>query len=131
VANNSLWDEVARAAAAGKRPKIEIAPGARVIVPKRGRGRPKKVDAQGKRTYYAMTTADGIPMRCRNYGCNLKLRVDQVAICCSPRCEEALRDFCQTTLDVLSGKMSPKDYPSYYRARSGRAKTARPKKQRK
>lgn len=63
-----------------------------------------------------MKSPSGLPLRCRNFGCNKPLRKDVVDICCSPACRELLRRFCEDTLSVLEGREDPTAYPSYWRS---------------
>jgi len=107
----SIWAEVERLEQEGQRPVIKLPPSARVIV-RRPPGRPR-VRPLGAHQHYnwIMKTATGCAMRCRNPGCDKRLGAKQEALTCSPACEEQLRRYCEITLDVLNGRMRPRDYP--------------------
>lgn len=54
-------------------------------------------------------------MRCRNHGCNKKLRVRATRIVCSDACERELRAYCDDILEILDGKVAAHHLSPYHR----------------
>ncbi len=63
-----------------------------------------------------MLTPGGHPLRCRWRFCRRMIPKDREALTCCDRCEHLLREFLETTLDVLDGKMPAAEYPAHYRS---------------
>lgn len=119
-----LWAEVEELVRQGKRPLISVPAGARVIKPKRPRGRPR-LYAYPTSTYAGLKemyrkhypcSPSGRVMRCRRPGCYKDLKRHQTIVC-SEFCEREIREMCTMYLAVLDGKMKVSELPGHLRAR--------------
>ena len=120
MAKRGWWGSVAEAQARDETPRIVLLRSAKVIIPKRVRGRPRKYPVGAphpKHGHHRMQTPNGYALRCRWRGCRNFIPLNRDALTCSERCNCLLREFIELTLDVLNGKMPATEYPAHYRSR--------------
>lgn len=116
-----LWDEVRELLRRDEDPKIAL-PAATKIIMRRPPGRPRVNPVEDRFAHWRLKTPCGLPLRCRNFGCNKVLRKDAVDICCSEPCRDELRRFCEDTLRVLNGEEDARFYAPYWRGDRGPTK---------
>lgn len=111
---SELWAEAANVTVLSK--------GQKVIV-RRPPGRPR-VKPVGAHHHYnwIMKTPTGNVMRCRNHGCDEKLRSKAESLTCSEACRLSLERYCEVTLAVLRGEMRAREYPPDLRAQKGQTR---------
>lgn len=112
-----IWGDIDELLEQGEHPVVAFPKGNKVIVPKKPRGRPRLYpEGMSPHRTWVMQTSSGRAMRCRNKGCQKFVPKNSLAIVCSGACAEELARYCKSTLDVLEGRVSAKDYPTYYRS---------------
>lgn len=63
---------------------------------------------------WLMKTPAGHALRCRNRGCTKYVPRKSEEVTCSLRCAHELREYCETMLDILNGRLSAKDCPAQF-----------------
>jgi hypothetical protein len=95
-----LDDHIQGALKEGKRPQVEVNPGAEVVMPKRPTGRPR-VYPEGVPRYFRYLGLHGRARpRCLARGCKNMLKRDQKAAC-SPQCADAIFNRCIWLLRLI------------------------------
>jgi len=113
---SELWSEVDEIIGRGEHPVVSIPAGTEILTPKRRPGRPRVNPPENPFFNWEMQTPSGFPMRCRNPGCNRRLKRRDRAITCSDRCKTELCAYCTTMLSIINGEVDPKDLPPHYRS---------------
>jgi hypothetical protein len=131
--DQDMWDEIKAILDRGESPRIVVSPSMRVITPKGPvggrRAHPMRIRVRdgvlvnGRESGYIMTP-DGWGLRCRNFGCNKRVPVrGKYGVCCCGECAAELKEFCETILGVLDGKIPPDALPSRFRNMQKRKKS--------
>lgn len=116
TAIDPVWREVEKQVKQGKVPVIKLTSAARILEPKRPRGRPK-----GPASAWPLHTPSGNPIRCRAAGCTQRLKKGSTIVC-STACGDDLRSECSLMLKILNGELEPHKLPLYLRSNKLRRK---------
>lgn len=85
----TLQEQIDAILRSGRRPSIELLPGAEVLMPKKRHGRPRVRDLEKPFAHYADRRASVRPVRCLAYGCQRRLKAHQRGAC-SDWCADAV-----------------------------------------